>query len=74
MLSMIPEKGRSGLKPVSHIRNFIELQEQLQLFAVYVIYIETRNFEKEPTLADLHQKALFLPRSTLDQLEDIGHG
>ena len=53
--------------------HFIELREQLQ-FAVYVIYIETRNFEKEPTLADLHQKALFLPRSTLDQLEDIGHG
>ena len=31
-------------------------------------------FGLEPSLADLHQKALFLPRSTLDHLEEIGQG
>jgi hypothetical protein len=28
----------------------------------------------EPSLADLHQKALFLPRSTLQKLKEIGKG
>ena len=36
---------------------------------------ETRPTQLEPSLADLEQKALFLPRSALSEnLEEIGHG
>ena len=36
--------------------------------------IETRTPELEPSLADLQQKVLFLQRSTLYDLEELGQG
>ena len=37
-------------------------------------HAETKSSGLEESLADLHREALFLPRSTLSGLKDIGQG
>lgn len=40
----------------------------------YMFLSETWSPQLEPSLADLQQRALFLPRSSLQNLQEIGEG
>ena len=70
---MLLGKDQSGLKLVS-LTSIVYKRWTGTATFFYQCRLETQTFGLEPSLADLHQRALFLPRSTLRNLVEIGQG
>ena len=66
------EEDQNGQKLVRIINSFVVQRKIVYNYTIWMI--ETQTPGLEPSLADLQQKALFLDRSTLSDLEDLGQG